>query len=113
MRDFSYTPDQPVADALDRFLKTEWKGFLQCKDLFCSPYIMTSDGMFVLDQLPGCPEVSVFTGGNGRAFKFAILLGRWVHLSYIVRTDCEAVLRHNASGACCYAVTLKLCAVCA
>ena len=68
---------------------------------------MTSDGMFVLDQLPGCPEVSVFTGGNGRAFKFAILLGRWVHLSYIVRTDCGAILRHNASGACYYAETLS------
>ena len=94
MRDFSYTPDQSVADALDRFLKTEWTGFLQCKDLYCSPYTMTADGMFVLDQLPGYPEVSVFTGGNGRAFKFATLLGRCVCLSYVNRTDCEATLRH-------------------
>lgn len=93
MRDFTYAPDQPVADALDRFLKTEWKGFLQCKDLYCSPYTMTSDGMFVLDQLPGYPEVSVFTGGNGRAFKFAILLGRCACLHCKNITDCEAILR--------------------
>ena len=76
MRDFSYVPDPSVADALDRFLKTEWQGFRQRKDLYCSPYTMTADGMFVLDQLPGHPEISLFTGGNGRAFKFSVLLGR-------------------------------------
>ena len=37
---------------------------------------MTPDGRFVLDRLPGRPEVALFCGGNGRAFKFAPLLGR-------------------------------------
>ncbi|KAL0039386.1 hypothetical protein WJX79_005724 [Trebouxia sp. C0005] len=34
------------------------------------------NGMFILDQLPGFPQISLFTGGNGRAFKFSVLLGR-------------------------------------
>lgn len=76
MHDFSYEPDALVAAALDMFLKTEWNGFQKRKDLFCSPYTMTKDGMFILDELPGHPQICLFTGGNGRAFKFSILLGR-------------------------------------
>ncbi|KAL0053637.1 hypothetical protein WJX82_008652 [Trebouxia sp. C0006] len=76
MQNFSYKPDAMVAASLDTFLKAEWKGFLQRRDLYCSPYTMTADGMFILDQLPGFPQISLFTGGNGRAFKFSVLLGR-------------------------------------
>lgn len=76
MRDFDYTPDQVVAQLLDDFLKTEWKGFLKQKDLSCSPYTMTPDGLFILDHLPDHPQICLFAGGNGRAFKFSILLGR-------------------------------------
>lgn len=47
-----------------------------CRDMQSSPYTMTKDGYFVLDKLPGRPEVCMFTGGNGRAFKFAPLIGR-------------------------------------
>ena len=78
MQDFDYTPDRVVAQLLDDFLKTEWKGFLKQKDLCCSPYTMTSDSMFILDHLPDHPQICLFTGGNGRAFKFSILLGRQV-----------------------------------
>jgi len=77
MHNFSYKPDAMVAASLDTFLRTEWNGFLQRRDLYCSPYTMTADGMFILDHLPGFPQISLFTGGNGRAFKFSILLGRW------------------------------------
>lgn len=76
MREFDYTPDPVVAQLLDDFLKTEWKGFLKQKDLSCSPYTMTSDGLFILDHLPDHPQICIFAGGNGRAFKFSILLGR-------------------------------------
>ena len=76
MHNFSYKPDAMVAASLDTFLRAEWNGFLQRRDLFCSPYTMTADGMFILDQLPGFPQISLFTGGNGRAFKFSVLLGR-------------------------------------
>ena len=84
MQDFSYEPDALVAASLDMFLHAEWKGFQQRRDLSCSPYTMTADGMFILDQLPGHPQISLFTGGNGRAFKFSILLGRYpsVYCSY-------------------------------
>lgn len=41
-------------------------------------YTMTPDGMFILDVLPRYPEVAIFAGGCGRAFKFGILLGRFV-----------------------------------
>ena len=42
----------------------------------CSPYTMTKDAMFVLDTVPEHPNVSVFSAGNGRAFKFGPMLGR-------------------------------------
>ena len=38
-----------------------------------SPYSMTSDVNFVLDRLS--PNLSLFTGGSGQAFKFAPLIG--------------------------------------
>ena len=77
MHEFDYTPDQKVAELLNNFLMTEWKGcFIKQKDLFCSPYTMTSDSLFVLDHLPNHPHICFFTGCNGRAFKFSILLGR-------------------------------------
>jgi len=50
---------------------------LNCRDMQASPYTMTKDSFFVLDKLPAHPEVSMFTGGNGRAFKFAPLIGRY------------------------------------
>lgn len=78
MTEFDYTPDPVVAQLLDDFLKTEWKGFLKQKDLSCSPYTMTPDGLFILDHLPDHPQICIFAGGNGRAFKFSILLGRQV-----------------------------------
>ena len=37
---------------------------------------MTPDQDFVLGYLPGHPDVAVFTGGSGRAFKFGPLLGK-------------------------------------
>lgn len=76
MHDFDYKPDAFMAQLLDKFLKTEWKGFIKQKDLFCSPYTMTQDSMFVLDHVPDHPQICFFTGCNGRAFKFSILLGR-------------------------------------
>ena len=45
-------------------------------DMITSPYTMTKDSMFVLDTVPKHPNVSVFSAGNGRAFKFGPMLGR-------------------------------------
>ena len=37
---------------------------------------MTKDTPFVLDKLPRYPQISLFTGGSGQAFKFVSLLGK-------------------------------------
>jgi sarcosine oxidase len=77
MAGFRRGADPGVAEMMDAFLAEHWTGAeLERVDLQCSPYTMTRDGAFVLDRLPGCPEVVVFTGGSGRAFKFGPLLGR-------------------------------------
>eukprot|EP00192_Tetraselmis_astigmatica_P016378 CAMPEP_0117648066 /NCGR_PEP_ID=MMETSP0804-20121206/190_1 /TAXON_ID=1074897 /ORGANISM="Tetraselmis astigmatica, Strain CCMP880" /LENGTH=97 /DNA_ID=CAMNT_0005453611 /DNA_START=158 /DNA_END=451 /DNA_ORIENTATION=+ len=61
---------------MDRFLKENWRGIRECVGCSVSPYTTTRDGKFVLDTVPGCPNVAVFAGGNGRAFKFAPLIGK-------------------------------------
>ena len=78
MADFCYQPDATIAGHLDKFLHSAWHGFKGRRDLAVSPYTMTRDGYFVLDRVPMRPEVMVFAGECGRAFKFAPLLGRCV-----------------------------------
>lgn len=42
-------------------------------DSFCHPYTMTEDSYFVIDKVH--PNIALFSGGSGRAFKFGPLLG--------------------------------------
>ena len=42
-------------------------------DSHCHPYTMTKDSFFVMDKV--APNVAVFSGGSGRAFKFGPLIG--------------------------------------
>eukprot|EP00232_Nephroselmis_pyriformis_P001473 CAMPEP_0182910146 /NCGR_PEP_ID=MMETSP0034_2-20130328/36136_1 /TAXON_ID=156128 /ORGANISM="Nephroselmis pyriformis, Strain CCMP717" /LENGTH=1185 /DNA_ID=CAMNT_0025046447 /DNA_START=31 /DNA_END=3588 /DNA_ORIENTATION=+ len=79
MDEFEYETDEGVVKQMKGFLEEQWNGVYdldQGLDMNVSPYSMTKDAMFILDTLPGHPDVSVFTGGNGRAFKFAPILGR-------------------------------------
>lgn len=76
MKNFVREPDSELVELLDRFLRHNWNGILDCVGLYCSPYTMTKDTLFVLDKLPGYPQISLFTGGSGQAFKFAPLLGK-------------------------------------
>lgn len=78
MKSFHYEPHPDVCQIVDDFLAHAWAPGTYGKrlDFVCSPYSMTPDNYFVLDTLPGIPEVCVFTGGCGRAFKFAPLLGK-------------------------------------
>ncbi|KAK9822539.1 hypothetical protein WJX74_002337 [Apatococcus lobatus] len=77
MADFHWEPDPVIVSFLEAFLRDNWLGLDSgLRDVRVSPYTMTRDGFFVLDRIPGMPEVSVFAGGSGRAFKFAPLLGR-------------------------------------
>lgn len=78
MNSFHYEAHPDVCQIVDDFLAHAWVPgtFGKRLDFVCSPYSMTNDNYFVLDSLPGIPEVCVFTGGCGRAFKFAPLLGK-------------------------------------
>ena len=76
MKDFNREPDTKLAQFLDTFLRQNWRGIDKCVSLHCCPYTMTKDTLFVLDRLPQFPQVTIFTGGSGQAFKFAPILGR-------------------------------------
>ncbi|MEM9873594.1 MAG: FAD-dependent oxidoreductase [Myxococcota bacterium] len=73
MVDFAWQPHAPLPDLLDRFLREQLDGVGECLDLQCSPYTMSPDVNFVLDEVTD--DVVVFTGGSGQAFKFAPLIG--------------------------------------
>lgn len=86
MMDFRYDPDPEIVGLLDDFLMTGWEGVTAAREMHCSPYTMTRDQNFVLDRVPGHPEIVLFTGGNGRAFKFGPLIGRcggFMHISLV------------------------------
>lgn len=76
MAEFCYEPDEHVVSCIESFLAENWTGIGKLSDMQCSPYTMTKDQYFILDRLEKVPEVTVFTGGNGRAFKFAPLIGK-------------------------------------
>lgn len=46
-----------------------------CADAGVCMYTNTPDRHFVIDRHPACPEVALFTGGSGHAFKFSLVLG--------------------------------------
>ena len=76
MDEFEYEPNEKVVKMIDDFVKEQWGGVYDERvEIVASPYTMTKDSMFVLDTLPSHPGVAVFSAGNGRAFKFAPVLG--------------------------------------
>ncbi len=78
MSTFVREPNLELVQLLDQFLHQNWHGIEECLGLYCSPYTMTKDTLFVLDRLPEYPQISIFTGGSGQAFKFAPLLGKLI-----------------------------------
>ncbi len=76
MSTFVREPNPELVQLLDQFLRHNWDGIKECVGLYFSPYTMTKDTLFVLDKLPGYPQISLFTGGSGQAFKFTPLLGK-------------------------------------
>jgi len=77
MDDFEYDADEALAQQIDGFVREQWGDMYADRvDMVASPYTMTKDSMFVLDTVPNHPNVSVFSAGNGRAFKFGPMLGR-------------------------------------
>ena len=66
-------PPPRLVELLDTFLFNNVEGVQERVETVMSPYSMTSDVNFVLDRLS--PNLSLFTGGSGQAFKFAPLIG--------------------------------------
>lgn len=76
MSEFDYTADSRISDDISAFLKVHLPLARSAITLESSPYNMTHDNQFVLDNLKNFPGVSLFCGGNGRAFKFGPSIGK-------------------------------------
>eukprot|EP00557_Chaetoceros_sp_GSL56_P002346 CAMPEP_0176486582 /NCGR_PEP_ID=MMETSP0200_2-20121128/5645_1 /TAXON_ID=947934 /ORGANISM="Chaetoceros sp., Strain GSL56" /LENGTH=854 /DNA_ID=CAMNT_0017883293 /DNA_START=309 /DNA_END=2873 /DNA_ORIENTATION=+ len=75
MDDFSYEAIEQVLEMMDGFVAEHLKGEAIRVEDCVSPYTMTNDSYFIMDTLPGHSNIALFSGGSGRAFKFAPLLG--------------------------------------
>lgn len=73
MDSFKYEGSEDVLDLMDEWVKEHLPGVGKRIDSFCHPYTMTDDSYFVMDNVK--PNVAIFSGGSGRAFKFGPLLG--------------------------------------
>lgn len=75
MQHFDYTPSPKVLAMIEDWVRNNLNGVGRRTSEYVAPYSMTPDPYFVLDALPQTPELIVFAGGSGRAFKFGPLLG--------------------------------------
>lgn len=75
MDEFDYTPSEYVLSMIEDWVRNNINGTGRRTSTYVAPYSMAPDPYFVLDKLPGTPEIVVFAGGQGRAFKFGPLLG--------------------------------------
>lgn len=73
MKSFDYEGSKDVLKLIDEWVVEHLPSVGKRIDTFCSPYTMTKDSYFVMDKV--APNVAVFSGGSGRAFKFGPLLG--------------------------------------
>jgi len=107
MRDFDGTPSEDVLSMMDSWVSGHLQGLGERVKGYCAPYTMTKDEQyFIIDKLPQAhtssarmapnqgnppsisnPNMVVFAGCNGRAFKFAPLIG-----------DCLAALATGTSA---------------
>lgn len=73
MDSFCYKGADNVLRLMDGWVKEHLPDAGVRVDSYCHPYTMTSDSYFIMDKVT--PNVAVFSGGSGRAFKFGPLLG--------------------------------------
>jgi glycine/D-amino acid oxidase-like deaminating enzyme len=73
MDSFSYEGSEEILNLMDGWVKEHLPLAGARTDSFCHPYTMTTDSYFIMDKVT--PNVAVFSGGSGRAFKFGPLLG--------------------------------------
>lgn len=73
----TYTPDPDILQSIGAFLQTRFNGVTpEAHFAKTCLYTMSSDYQMILDQLPGHPNVSIFSGDSGRGFKYTPLFGR-------------------------------------
>ena len=73
----SYTPDPAILQEIGAFLQKRFYGVQPEAQLAKTClYTMSSDYQMILDQLPGHPNVAIFSGDSGRGFKYTPLFGR-------------------------------------
>lgn len=73
MGSFDYEGSGEVLGLMDEWVEEHIPGVGKRIDSFCHPYTMTDDSYFVMDSIS--PNIAIFAGGSGRAFKFGPLLG--------------------------------------
>jgi sarcosine oxidase len=73
MESFCDEGSEDILELMDGWVKEHLPSAGSRFDSFCHPYTMTTDSYFVMDKVT--PNVAVFSGGSGRAFKFGPLLG--------------------------------------
>jgi sarcosine oxidase len=73
MESFNYKGSDDVLELMDDWVKEHLPAVGDRVDSYCHPYTMTKDSFFVMDKV--APNVAVFSGGSGRAFKFGPLIG--------------------------------------
>ena len=73
MSSFGYNGSEEVLNLTDEWVNEHLPGVGSWIDSQCHPYTMTSGSFFVMDTIT--PNITVFSGGTGRAFKFGPLLG--------------------------------------
>ena len=73
----TYTPDPAILQEIGGFLQQRFNGIQpQAQLAKTCLYTMSPDYQMILDQLPGHPNVAIFTGDSGRGFKYTPLFGR-------------------------------------
>ena len=74
MDSFDYNRSEDVTKLMDDWVKEHLPFVGKRVDSYCHPsYTTTQDSYFIMDKV--APNVAIFSGGSGRAFKFGPLLG--------------------------------------
>lgn len=73
MSSFDFEGSEEVRKLMDGWVAEHLPGVGERVDSYTSPYTMTEDSYFVMDNI--ADGVTIFSGGSGRAFKFGPLLG--------------------------------------
>jgi len=73
MESFNYGGSDDVLKLMDDWVSEHIPAVGDRIDSYCHPYTMTDDSYFIMDKV--APNVALFSGGSGRAFKFGPLIG--------------------------------------